>query len=177
VTQPEPTLPDEVIETLRQLLTDADRHQFAVGDFLIEVVDELAPKVPRSSIIRECSNKTGADPSTLRDRECMARWYPPDVRREFDMLTYSQLRACKYAGEHWRDWAEWAAANLPAPVALIRQKIKSNGHDRPAWCGRWERALELLEQVRDDTSAQPEVRRLCQWWLKMAEEKGVRVIG
>ena len=61
---------------------------------------------------------------------------------------------------YWREYAEWALANLPAPVALIRARVKHNGHLPPAWEGRWARVLELCGALVDDNQAPDEVRRL-----------------
>jgi len=87
-------LPEQVIEVLRQLLDDGDKHQFNVGDFITDVIAEF-PQVQRAELIRQLADRTGADRSTIRDRHNMAEFYPKDVRQEFDMLSYSQLRACK----------------------------------------------------------------------------------
>jgi len=67
----------------------------------------------------------------MRDRESLARFFPPEVREEYP-FTYSQWRALRSAGSAWREYANWAADNLPAPVALIRAQIKSNGDLQPA---------------------------------------------
>ena len=153
-------LPEQVIEALRQLLNDGDRHQFIVGDFICDVLDEF-PNVHRSELIRQMADRTGANRSTLRDRHDVARFYPQEVRKEFDMLTWSQLRACKSAQEDWREYAEWAAANMPAPVAVIRARIKNNGHDQPAWVHRWEGMQRLAGQIADDREAPAKIRKVC----------------
>jgi len=158
-------LPDEVIERARQLQSEAEGHQWHVGDFLVEVVDELGNyytrqgvRNARAEIIRQLANGVGADASTLRDRECMARFYPLSIRREYNVLTYHQLRACKSAGERWREYADWALDNLPAPVALIRASIKHNGDLPPAWVGRWERMLAIADLLAADEQTPPVVR-------------------
>jgi len=154
-------LPEQVIEALRQLLDDGDRHQFVVGDFICDVLDEF-PEVSRSDLIIQMADRTGANRSTLRDRHNVARFYPEEVRKEFDMLTWSQFRACKSAGDSWREYMEWAAANMPAPVAVIRARIKNNGHDEPAWVHRWEGMQRLAGMIVDDTEAPKKVKELCE---------------
>ena len=152
-------LPDEVIEAARQLLHDGEGHQWRLGDHLVEVVDEFEHVLKRSEIIRQLANGVGADASTLRDRECMARFYPPSLRRRYDSLTYHQLRACKSAGERWREYADWALDNLPAPVSLLRAMVKHNGDLPPAWVDRWARMQRLGELLADDAQAPPWVRQ------------------
>jgi hypothetical protein len=163
-------LPDEVIETARQLLDSCNEYQWGIGDLLVEVVDELTVAasgfqthgsgLSRSGIIRELSIRTGTDASTLRDRECMARFYPVPLRQEYSALTYYQLRACKSAGpDHWRAHADWALDNLPAPSALIRARVKHNGELPPAWVSRWERLCELAELLLSDDQTPADIRR------------------
>ncbi len=162
------SLPDAAIEECRQLISAADNMQFGIGDWLVILVDEVAPqwkaagvRFPRAEIIRQLSGSTGADASTLRDRESMARFFPVPVRSGYDMLTYHQLRACKAAGEKWREYAEWARGNLPAPVAVIRAKVAGNGHLPPAWESRWERVTVLCDLLARDEGAPATVRLAC----------------
>jgi hypothetical protein len=154
-----------VIEPLRQLVNDADGHQWIIGDYLVDVVDELEAaysgmglRNARAWLIRHMAIRVGADTSTLRDRASMCTFYPPDVRREYDALSYHQLRACKSAKDKWREYADWAMENLPAPVALIRARVKHNGDLPPAWIGRWERVLSLADLLADDAEAPAPVR-------------------
>lgn len=160
-----PPLPDVVIEPLRQLVNDADGHQWVIGDYIIDVVDELEAvysglglRSARAWLIRHMAERVGADASTLRDRASMAKFYSPDVRSEYDTLSYHQLRACKSAGDEWQTYADWAMENLPAPVSLIRARVKHNGDLPPAWKGRWERVLVLAELLADDEEAPAHVR-------------------
>jgi hypothetical protein len=173
------SLPDEIIEQARQLQNDADRRQWPVGDFLVSVIDELGDEFgllgiqhPRAWIIKTIANRIGADTSTLRDREVMARFFPRSVRERYDMLTYHQLRACKAAGDRWQDFAEWAATNLPAPVAVIRAKIKNGGELPEQWIARWDRMKELTGELVGDPATPPHVMRAAWIVLFMAEEEG-----
>ncbi len=158
-------LPDGLIETLRQLLDDGDKHQFIVGDFICDVLIEF-PEVKRSNLIKQMADRTGADRSTLRDRHNCASFFPKEIRQEFDMLSYSQMRACKAAGDKWRKYAEWAAGHLPAPVAMIRRRIKNNGHDEPYWISRWARMQNIARLMVVDPAVPPKVKLVCQAVLK-----------
>lgn len=159
---PSPALPDEVIEGLRQLTDTAAGLQWATGDYLVGVVDEFTPYWERSgvrngraAIIGQLAASVGVDGSTLRDRECMARFYPTAERVKYDMLTYHQLRACKSAGPAWRTYADWAAGSL-ASVAKIRDKIAQDHNGVAAWVGRWDRLLALADMIiKDDSTALP----------------------
>jgi hypothetical protein len=166
-------LPDAVIETLRQLINDGDNHQFRVGDFICDVLDEF-PAIARADLIKQMADRTGANRSTLRDRHNMARFFPSKVRQEFDMLTFSQLRACKSAGEEWRTYAEWAAENMPAPVAVIRARIKNNGDDQPAWVHRWESMQGIAKMLENDSEAPEKVRKIARLVARQDEGRGWR---
>lgn len=166
-------IPDELIEGVRQRLETVEGYQWELGDYLVEAADEIIPhlrvKHPRAHLIREIAGRVGCDESTLRDRESMARFYPPHIRAEYEPLTWGQLRACKAAGERWREYAEWALANLPAPVAVIRARIKSNGDAVPAWIGRWEKVIELCDLLARDETADGRVRRIAEMVLREGE--------
>ena len=158
-------LPDEVIETARQYLGNEDDARWQLGDFLSDVVSELEPayqsagvKHPRAEMFRVISGSIGCDPSTLRDRQSMSEFYPYQVRASYSALTWSQLRACRSAGNQWQEYADWAVSNLPAPVAMIRAKVKNGGALPPAWVGRWSRVIELSELLQSDEQAPPGVR-------------------
>lgn len=161
-------LPDAIVEHLRALADNNERGQWEIGDFLVGVMDELEPlyqsvgyKRVRPSILKQLANRTGLDCSTLRDREVMARFYPVKVRDHYHALTYHQLRSCKAAGDKWRKYADWALDNLPAPVALIRARVKANGHEVPAWVNRWERLLNISDAVLCDTESPKWLRIIC----------------
>jgi len=175
-----PPLPDEIVEGLRQINDSGEVHQWVMGDFLEEVVTELLPhyqhffddngakravKRARAWLINHLSNRTGIEKSTLRDRQNMAKFYPPEVRKQYDALTFHQLRACKSAGDCWQEWAIWALDNLPAPPHLIRAMIKYNGHLPPIWIGRWERMQSLCELMINDEAAPRHVREAAHSFL------------
>jgi len=161
-------LPDSVIESTRQLYLQGEGHQWALADHLVGVVDELrdhyasmmgdedgriAARKARTWIIRSLAVGIGVDESTLRDREVMGRFFPTEVRQPYtDTLTYHQLRACKSANDKWQAYADWAMDNLPAPVSVIRAKIKGNGHDDPPyWQRKLDKIIHDIEKLMEDT--------------------------
>jgi hypothetical protein len=178
LSSPPPPLPDELIEELRQIQGDTEARQWVVGDFLVGVVDELGSQYERIGVrharawlLSHMAARIGCDPSTLRDRECMARFFPAAVREEYPFM-WSQWRALKSAGENWREHAEYWAVNLPAPVAAIRERVKSGGAVRAEpWEARWERVQELAEQIKNDQAADVRARRLCGWLLRLIDQQ------
>lgn len=168
-----PELPDEIIEQTRQVYNQSEGQQWVFGDHLVGILDEIGPLYAkmvdsdapdmayhraRAHIIRTLAKRIGCDTTTLRDREMMARFYPVSTRKEYDMLTYHQLRACKAGGKEWQVYADWARDNLPAPVALIRRMVRGDGNDEPPWVGRWGRIVDLAQMIIEDHQAPQKVR-------------------
>lgn len=155
--KPKVTLPDEVIEGLRPLLESSDAHQFAIGDYLVGVVDEFGHLMDRAEIHRQLAIGLGVDTSTLRDRELTARAVPAEARARFPALTYSHWRALRVTGDKLEFYAAWVSDNLPMPVSLLRRHIKHNGDLPPAWISRWERLRNLAALLAGDSEAPPAV--------------------
>jgi len=172
-------LPDDAVETLRQLTGDSDRVQWAIGDVSLALVDELGGMYGKAPVRMRIAAETGLAPETVRDREGMARFYPEHVRQTYQVLGYHQMRACKAAGNEWEKYAEWAVQSgdeyggRPAPVAAIRAKIKGEGDDIPAWVKRWDRLVELAETIANDETAGSEYREVSKWILTIIKDKGM----
>ncbi len=163
-------LPDDIIEEVRQYLEEGEVHQWALGRYLQDVIEEFGEQ-HRPEIIRQLANATGAHPSTLRDRHCVAVFFSPDEQSEYP-FSYSQFRALKSAGhEHWREHAEYWAEHLPAPVSAIRNRIKGNGHLSSVWRTRFEMLEHMAQLIADDKEAPMPIRVACRqmtgWNLKV----------
>jgi hypothetical protein len=70
----------------------------------------------------------------------MSRFFGFKDRFEYEILTWSQLRACKPAGVDWRDLADWAIESAdnfggrPAPVdAIIAKRLDDEGKPQKDW--------------------------------------------
>ena len=168
-----PPLPPELIERVRQLSDDADRPQWTAGYELIAILDELVPayaalpelvteRRARTWIVRKLCDGTGENESTTRDRISMARFYPTEVQRKWDVYSWSQMRAFKWAGpERWEEYATYFLDHLPAPVRVIRERIRSGGSApvESAWKRRWERFVDLAYELAQDTETPEHVKR------------------
>jgi len=85
-------LGDDIVERFRQVYDQTSALAWAAGDFLVDVIDEIAPTfgnerqdfhLARAGIVRQLANKVGCDTTTLYDREGMSRFYPEIIRREY----------------------------------------------------------------------------------------------
>jgi hypothetical protein len=178
------SLPDEVIEGFRQIAEAGEGHQWAMGDYLVEMVDEFrlmyeraGVRRARAAMFRELASKTGCDTSTLRDRESVARVVLIEDRTYYAPLTYSQLRACKSAGNLWRDYANWALDNLPASVSAIRHKIHEDKNGQPVWISRLERVITVLEAISVDMETPSNLKYVCGNCMIALEEEQKRCLG
>jgi len=178
-----PPLPDDLIETVRQLNHDGEGVQWAMGDLLVAAVEELGPvyathpgigsiRRARTYILRALADRTGTDESTLRDRQSVCSFFPPKMRLEYDGFTYHQWRAFKYAGGQWRKYAEQAAQNLPAPVRVIRAWIDEdeNGVRQPAWERMLDKFIDIAYSLERDEAAPAWCRQAAHFVVEAAKE-------
>lgn len=155
-------LPDLVIDKLSDLLEAEDANKWEVGWFIVDVVDEFyhyyrddqeAREKARTQVVREMAKKCRRSEGGLRDREVMGRFFTRKDVADYHMLTYHQMRACKYAGpEDWRKWADWAASNF-ASVEAIRDAIAQQKGVDPIWKRQLDRLLTAADKLLtlDDT--------------------------
>ena len=178
-----PPLPDDLIETVRQLNHDGEGVQWAMGDLLVAAVEELGPayathpgigsiRRARTYILRALADRTGVDESTLRDRQSVCAFFTPDVRRGYDCFTYHQWRAFKHAGDKWRQYAERAAQNLPAPVRVIRGWIDDDKNEVvvPGWSRMLDKFIDIAYSLERDEAAPGWVRQAAHFVVEAAKE-------
>jgi len=177
-----PPLPDALIDELVTLLDKAEPMQWAIGEFIVKVWEELgdayanvfkqrnttwsaayAKSRAHAWFVAHLAERTGTDVSTLRDRESMVGFWG-EHRRDYEQYTYHQLRAYKAAGDNWRqvmrecelEADKWG--KLPS-VRDIRNYIRDNG-GKPAWENRWKRFIRLAELLAEDEDAPNDVREV-----------------
>ncbi len=171
-----PPLPTDYIDTARTIADAPEHYQFMLGDLINNKVQEYGSvadlRRARWHVIDQLERNGVADDSTLRDRANMAAFWTPEMREEFDMLSWSQKRAIKAAGSHWRKYAEQAVENLPAPVRVIRAWIRDNGEEqvRPTWERLLERFLDIAYELEQDKEAPGWVRQAAHWIVAECKE-------
>lgn len=159
-------LPDYAIELLRQFTGDSDKIQWSIGDVSLALVDEFGDMYGKAPVREKIASETGLAPETVRDRENMARFFSEESRLEYDVLGYHQLRACKAAGKKWREYADWAIESAdkyggrPAPVAVIRAKIRGANDEEPGWYRKYTKVVDLVEAVIADESVPEPIRNM-----------------
>lgn len=173
-------LPEAAIAILRQCNDDSDKAAWAIGDVSAALVDELGEEYGKMAVRYKIADESGLAPATVRDREEMARYWLPEERKRFEVLSYSALRTCK--GGNLGDkqkalyYAQWAVESAddfgghPAPVRVIRAKVKRAGDALPVWIRRWDRWVELTGLLVLDENAPAEVVRLAKQVLSLANQ-------
>ncbi len=124
-------LPEDVIERLQNNTHTEDVARWDDGRICEELVDEFGEQYGKMLVRKRVAIEAGLGLSTIRQREEMARFYPEEVVEQYEILTWSQLRACKPAGETgWQDLADWAVKSAddfgvrPAPVdAIVARRL------------------------------------------------------
>lgn len=153
-------LPDLVFEQLRHLLDMGEIQQWAVGDFIRDVWEEIEKNIPEgserkeyASMIRQMANATGADESTLRSRAKMSKFYLTKATRESwqPPYTYHHLRALMSAGDNWREIALWGLTGGfnegVATVQEIRDKIRGDRDPLELTRARIERLRKTVDGI------------------------------
>lgn len=167
-------LPDEACDELRYINDEEDKGRWRIGAISADLVDEFGNKYGKQNIRKRVAIEAGMPVSTVRAREEMHRFFPPEVREEFGVLTWSQLRACKPAGPvGWRRLAEWAVESAddfggrPAPVEAIIAKRKSEeGLDQPSWVRQFLALWKAAEKIRADNKTPPEVKEAAERFME-----------
>lgn len=159
-------IPDEALLQLRDLLDKEGGAQWETGDFIVayweEVLKYVEPNEVREAhakVIRKFASGTGADPTTLRDRERMSLFFTKADRARFPMFTYHQFRALRSAGEdEWEWWAE-VAARENWSVAKIREAIDDfNTEGTEVLLKRLDKLDKQTRKIMDDDRIDEEVR-------------------
>ena len=150
---------------MRELLAHSDTYQWEVGEKILEGMEELSPYWQehngRARLIEQLSNKTGTDKSTLRDRHNVVAFWKPKMTDDYRIFSWSQLRAIKFAGDKWKQYANWALKDYPytPPPDVIRARIKGNGDEIPVWMYRWNKLGDAIEKLVTAKDIPDEVRK------------------
>lgn len=162
-------LPDAIRDRALALRGQQDTHQWAIGDFVAEIVDELTRR-SKTATVRALAQDIGIGYSTARKYEDCARTFPPRVRVDYqEVLTFDSFAAAMYAPDplgvlRWAIESADEYGGRPAPVDVIRAKVSelNNGHEQPA-TKRFEKYIELakknLELALELSTRQPQARR------------------
>ena len=158
-------IPDEALDQLRALLEQDGEMQWAIGDFIAgywtEMLNYVKPEEIRSEhaeLIRQFAKGTGADRTTLRDREKMSLFFAKTDRLLFPMFSYHQFRALRKAGEDkWLDWAVLANDNNWS-VAQIRKEMAKQESPSEVLLKQLIKLGKLTGRILEDESVPQEVR-------------------
>jgi hypothetical protein len=146
--------PDDLIERLQQNTEDEDKARWDDGDVTADIVDEFGEQYGKGLVRKRVAIEAGLSSGTIRQREDMSRFFAFPDRVIYDVLTWSQLRACKPAGIDWRDLADWAIESAddfggrPAPVdAIVAKRLSDDGKLPPTWKDKLDKVMEALSEI------------------------------
>jgi len=161
-------LPEDLLNQFASLVEHQDQSQWNVGKFISEVVDEFAEaweasgiRNGRAAVIKcLCNSRGNLDESTARDRQNVYEFWKDKLEPEYEVFSWSQLRAIKSAGNRWEKYAVWALDHLPSPAWRIRKEIKGNGDGLPIWSDYWERIISLAERLSREENLPDKIRSI-----------------
>lgn len=163
-------IPDEAYNQLQRLLDDEGENKWAIGDFIKAYWEEMLKYVnadevrdAHAKLIRDFADNTGADRTTLRDREKMSLFFSVADRERYSVFSYHQFRALRSAGEEmWEQWAEWALENSfngrPASLRRIRDAMDADRDPRLFYQKKLARMEADAYKVLADEHAPQEVK-------------------
>ena len=158
-------IPDEALNQLRSILERDGQTQWEIGDFIVAYWEETLKYIEpqeignaHAELIRQFAAGTGADRTTLRDREKMSLFFAKADRLRFPVFTYHQWRALRKAGPN--DWERYAeiAVNSGYSVAQIRNLIDSDKNPTEVLLNRINKLGKATRKILDDESVPKEVR-------------------
>lgn len=123
-------LPEVVYDQLRGLLDQKEVLQWEIGDFIVDVWQEVERYTPEDErrkaharFLKDLAYNTGTHYGSLRNMEVMSGFYSTKDRKAYiPPLTWSHLRACLSAGEDWETWARWAVDNQASADAIRAER-------------------------------------------------------
>ena len=136
-------IPGEFYDELVQMRGAGDAPFWRIGDISAALVDEANGAEKRDAIRIAVADVVGVLPSTVRDYEACARYYPEGVRNAYPTLTRWHFRIAKRAGNiamamSYLNWAIESPDDYggnPMPVRVLAAKM--NGHKSDTdWPGR-----------------------------------------
>jgi hypothetical protein len=158
-------IPDEAYNYLRDLLDQDGNTQWEIGRFICDFWEEMLRYVKpdevrdaHAKLIRQFAKGTGADPTTLRDREKMWLFFADFDRSRFPMLSYHQWRALRKGGKE--DLEYWAkrAHDENMSVSKIREAIAEKESPTEVLLKRIDKIGKATRKIMDDQEVPEEVR-------------------
>ena len=89
---PAAALPEDLLDRAQALSDSANGADWSLGDLVIEAVDEHKQYLPKSEIRRIIANRTRYQPSAIRAREAVSRFWDAADRDEYGALDWSHFR-------------------------------------------------------------------------------------
>jgi hypothetical protein len=123
-------LSPEYQEELIALRDSLTRDSFRIGDIVALVAYERPDILPKE-IHSAVGAFAGKKSRTVREYAAISRFYPPEVRERYAVLTFDHFRTAMSLGEKWREALDWAVEqtdrlNRPATVDSMETAFHDN---------------------------------------------------
>lgn len=157
-------IPDEALDQLRELLEQDGQMQWVIGQFVVDFWQEMLKYIKpeeireaHAEVIRQFAKGTGADKSTLRDREKMYLFYEDFDRSRYPTFTYHQWRALRKAGKDKLEETAELAHDNNWSVAQIRKHLDKKPKSEVV-LKRLDRIDSEARKIMDDEEVPENVR-------------------
>lgn len=158
-------LPDELLDRAAALSDATNGADWALGDLVVEAIEEHKRYLPKSEIRRQLAARTRYQPSGIRAREAVSRFWDAADREEYAVLDWSHFRLAMRQRDphgdlqHCIESAD-AFGGRPMPYSAYAAWVKErNGGQKPADpYALADRAKALLGQALDCANVPAEQR-------------------
>jgi hypothetical protein len=131
--------------TYNDIVPDKEQHallywrdQFSIGYFEVgDIANELVKRavrekigVSRTQVFQAVGAFVGKARNTISYYASTAAFFPPDVRNEFHMLSFSHFVFARMEGERWREVLEWAALRPHCTENDLFVEFRARGIER-----------------------------------------------
>lgn len=134
-------VPKHLQDELIQIGEDISRHTFRIGDIALSIADYVTAnnmQCTKRDIWRAIGSFVGKSASSIQSYEALAQFYPPEVRRQYEVLSSSHFReAMKIDSStdyNWRSVLDYAMDRIevygrPATVDELRKVFIFNSEE------------------------------------------------
>lgn len=132
-----PKLPDVILDRMLALSDVDNGTTWAIGDLAMEVVDEFGARLGKSEVRRQLANRTRYQPSGIRAREAVSRFWDQATREEYDVLDWSHFRLAQRQPDPLGDLTlcvseeQLAKYGRPMPYNAYAEMVRERKQTRP----------------------------------------------
>jgi len=120
-------IPSDFIEELIVIRDSITQASFRTGD-IVNQIKQARPDLEPNLVYSAVGSFVGKRSRTVREYAMVSAFYPMNIRREYETLSFDHFRTAMRYGDNWQDALEWAVnqtdvINRPATVDSMTEKF------------------------------------------------------